>query len=142
MGLPSPEPAPLPRRLTLPSGRVVSPSAWMPPGERRPAPGSPLFEEALSALGEDIALSSAGELDFTLEHELEHHRYFLEGEDPMDEDEHAAIGREAARVLGRRELVRAEVRTLTRSLGDFGKRTWPLWLILVAASIAAIYAER
>jgi hypothetical protein len=81
------------------------------------------------------------ELRETIEHELEHHVYFLRGDDPMDDEERAVIGDEARRIVGRREAERRALRGFGDSLGDFAKRTWPLWLI-AALALALAYATQ
>ena len=73
------------------------------------------------------------ELRETIEHELEHHVYFLRGHDPMDEEEHAEIARDAVRVVGRKETARREI-------DDFVRRAWPLFL-LGAVVLAITIAE-
>lgn len=82
------------------------------------------------------------ELAETIEHELEHHVYFLRGDDPMDAAEREEINREALRVVGRRETTRRTVRSFGESLADFAKRTWPLWLIALAALLLGLAASR
>jgi hypothetical protein len=91
---------------------------------------------------EDGPYDWEGELDETIEHELEHHVAFLEGDDPMDEEERGEIRREAARVLGKKEVVRATVRGFRADFLGFLARTWPIWLILAVATIAVTLAER
>jgi hypothetical protein len=76
------------------------------------------------------------ELRETIEHELEHHLYFLRGHDPMDEEEHAEIDREAVRVVGRREATRRTVASFGASIKEFFTRAWPL--VLVGAAVLAI----
>lgn len=81
------------------------------------------------------------ELRETIEHELEHHVYFLRGHDPMDEEEHAEIDREALRIVGRRETVRRAAATFTDSLRDFARRTWPLWIVAIVALALTLLAR-
>lgn len=76
------------------------------------------------------------ELRETLEHELEHHRYFLQGHDPMDEDERRTIADEAVRVVGKTEATRRALGSFGGSLVDFLRRAWPL--VLLAALVLAI----
>lgn len=84
----------------------------------------------------------SAEIDETIEHELEHHRYFLAGDDPMDEEERAAIANEARRVYGGgKELARQVPALLGKDVGSFFARTWLFWLFVVAVSLAAILAE-
>jgi hypothetical protein len=76
------------------------------------------------------------ELRETIEHELEHHVFFLRGDDPMDEAEHAEIDREALRVLGRTAATRRTLAIFGSSIPDFLVRAWPL--VLIAAVVLAI----
>lgn len=76
------------------------------------------------------------ELRETIEHELEHHGYFLEGHDPMDEEERRAIADEAVRVVGKTEATRRALGLFGGSLLDFLRRAWPL--VLLAAIVLAI----
>ncbi len=85
----------------------------------------------------DESFDVEAELQETLEHELTHHRYALLGHDPMDEDEHDEIDREAERVVGQRELMRRSVSALGADLGGFLRRTWWLWVVVVALSALA-----
>lgn len=82
------------------------------------------------------------ELAETIEHELEHHVYFLTGDDPMDAAERAEIEREALRVVGKREAARRELSAFGESLGDFARRTWPLWLIALLVLVLTLYSGR
>lgn len=80
------------------------------------------------------------ELRETIEHELEHHVYFLRGDDPMDEEEHAAIDREAIRIIGPREVSRRALVAAGSSVPDFVRRAWPL-IAIGAAVLALTVAE-
>ena len=84
---------------------------------------------------EDGPFDWEGELTETVAHELEHHLAYLSGDDPMDDDERAEIEGEAMRVLGKRAVVREGVRTLTGDVKDFIVRTWPIWLLVVLATV-------
>ena len=84
----------------------------------------------------------ADELTETIEHELEHHVYFLRGEDPMDDEERAVIRDEAVRVVGRREAGRRELAGFGASLGEFLVRTWPLWVIAILALAFTLATQR
>jgi hypothetical protein len=78
----------------------------------------------------------------TLEHELEHHEGHLRGHDPMDEDERDEIAREVVRTVGKRALARRGTRALFSDWGEFLRRTWPLWIVLLIAVIALVMFER
>ena len=80
------------------------------------------------------------ELRETIEHELEHHVYFLQGDDPMDDEERSEIVQEAVRVVGRRESTRRSLQVFGASFPDFFRRTWPLWLV-AALALAITLAE-
>jgi hypothetical protein len=58
----------------------------------------------------DETFDVAAEIRETIDHEVEHHLFNLSGHDPMDADERAVIARERARVVGRSELVRRELK--------------------------------
>jgi hypothetical protein len=75
------------------------------------------------------------ELRETLEHELEHHRAFLEGHDPMDEEERAEIARELGGRLGTTEVLRRTVTSTRQAASEFLWRTWPLWAIALAVAL-------
>ena len=80
------------------------------------------------------------ELRETIEHELEHHVYWLRGDDPMDAEEHAEIDREVVRVIGRGESTRRTLTTFGQSFGDFVQRAWPL-IALAALALGFGLAE-
>jgi hypothetical protein len=77
------------------------------------------------------------ELRETIEHELQHHEGHLAGHDPMDEEERREIDREAMRVVGKRAVVRGGATALGADFADFVKRTWPIWLLLIAITLIA-----
>jgi hypothetical protein len=82
-----------------------------PPPKDLPVPTTPptvtIYYRTFAALErEEGPYDWRGELTETIEHELEHHVFFLRGDDPMDEEEHAEIDREAVRVIGRGEAQR------------------------------------
>jgi hypothetical protein len=77
-----------------------------------------------------------GELDETIEHELEHHEGWLVGDDPMDEEERDTIAREQLALVGRKATVRAAAGAFGGDVRGFLARTWPIWLIVAAATFA------
>lgn len=112
-----------------------------PPPHDAPVPTRPptvtLYYQTFAAIErEEGPYDWKGELRETIEHELEHHRYFLSGEDPMDEAEHAEIDREVARVVGRAESTRRTLEVMRLSVPDFFVRAWPL--VAVAAVVLLI----
>jgi Zincin-like metallopeptidase len=90
---------------------------------------------------DDASFDWEAELKETIEHELEHHFAYLAGDDPMDEQERRAIADEAAKIYGTREPLRHEARALGHDVGAFFRRTWPIWLLIVLATIAVSLAE-
>jgi hypothetical protein len=82
------------------------------------------------------------EIHETIEHELEHHTAHLLGHDPKDEEERDEIAREARRVVGKKALVRAATTAFASDLGDFWKRTWPVWILALIAVAIAILASK
>ena len=82
------------------------------------------------------------EIRETLEHELEHHRAFLAGYDPMDEEERAHIARELRGQLGGTEVLRRTVISVRQSVGDFFHRTWPLWVLALGVTLLEAWASR
>ena len=77
----------------------------------------------------------------TLRHEIEHHLGFLSGDDPLDEQEHAEIQREAARRVGKHEIQRRAVRGVAAEVRGFFARTWLVWVIVALATLLAALAE-
>ncbi|MDB4995660.1 MAG: hypothetical protein JWM74_3092 [Myxococcaceae bacterium] len=124
--------------------------SYVPPGPgasdgstpTRPAEISVFYRTFRGAWQDDPAFDWEAELHETIEHELEHHFAYLAGDDPMDDDERRAIADEAAKIYGTREPLRHEARALGRDVGGFFQRTWPIWLLIVVATIAVTLAER
>jgi hypothetical protein len=83
-----------------------------------------------------------GEVDETLAHELEHHAGWRAGDDPMDDDERAEISAERVRLVGRRTAARQSVGALGADLRGFFARTWLIWLIVAAATLAITVCDR
>jgi hypothetical protein len=112
-----------------------------PPAKDAPVPSRPptvtIYYRTFVAIERDEGpFDWEDELEETIEHELEHHLYFLRGDDPMDEEEHAEIDREALRVVGRAEATRRTLAVFGLSIPDFFVRAWPL--VLLAAVVLAI----
>jgi hypothetical protein len=82
------------------------------------------------------------ELRETIEHELEHHVYYLRGDDPMDDAERAAIAAEAVRLVGRSEAARRELKGFAGTFPDFLRRAWPLIVLAAFGLIVAIANAR
>ena len=83
-----------------------------------------------------------GEVRDTIEHELEHHVYALEGHDPKDEEERDEIAREAERVVGKKALVRAGASAFAADMRDFWKRTWIFWIVGLIVVVISVLASR
>jgi hypothetical protein len=91
---------------------------------------------------DDGAYDVEGEVFETIEHELEHHGANLAGHDPKDEEERDEIAREAQRVVGKRALARAATNAFASDVGEFWKRTWPVWVLALIAVTIAILASK
>jgi hypothetical protein len=91
---------------------------------------------------DDGAYDVEGEVFETIEHELEHHGANLAGHDPKDEEERDEIAREAQRVVGKRALARAATNAFASDVGEFWKRTWPVWVLALIAVAIAILASK
>lgn len=96
-----------------------------------------VYYRTFRAMGdEDGPYDWETELRETVVHELEHHIGYLRGDDPLDDEEHAEIAREARRVLGVRALGRQLLSSFAAEFLGFLRMTWPLWALLVAAVLA------
>ena len=91
---------------------------------------------------DDGAYDVEGEVYETIEHELEHHGAHLVGHDPKDEEERDEIAREARRVVGKKALARAATSAFATDVGEFWKRTWPVWVLALIAVAIAILASK
>jgi hypothetical protein len=89
-----------------------------------------------SAAMEDGGFDWDSELEETIDHELRHHEGWRVGYDPMDDSERGEIVREQERVLGRGTVARATVNEFGADLRGFVVRAWPLWVIVVVATVA------
>jgi hypothetical protein len=84
----------------------------------------------------------AGEVETTLRHELEHHLAYLAGTDPVDDEERAEIDAELARRVGRTEAKRRALHAAGRDVRGFFASTWPLWLLVLAATVITFFVQR
>jgi hypothetical protein len=117
--------------------------AYVPPGGDPAAPVGAaeitVYYRTFQAVwDEDGPYDWDGELRETIEHELEHHGGWLVGHDPMDDDEREEIARERVRRIGRAETMRGGLAAFGADVSDFMARTWPIWLIVAAATVAII----
>lgn len=114
--------------------------SYLPPP---PAPTVTVYYRTFArAWAEDEGFDWDAELVETLEHELEHHVYFLRGNDPMDDDERALLRDEAARVIGATEVRRRASDELRQSVPDFLRRTWILWVVVALAFALTVFGQR
>jgi hypothetical protein len=121
--------------------------AYVPPEGDASAPvGSAeitLYYRTFRAMwSEDGPYDWAAEVDETLEHELEHHEGWRVGHDPMDDEEREAIAREHVVRAGKRAAVREGTTALARDMGHFLAVSWPIWLIVAAATVAITVCGR
>ena len=106
------------------------------------APEITLFYRTFRAVwDEEGPYDWRAEIEETIAHELDHHRADLEGDDPVDDEERAEIERERGRVLGKKAVARGEVRALIGDVRTFLVRTWPIWILLLVATLIAAYGD-
>lgn len=77
------------------------------------------------------------EIEETLDHEVTHHLHHLAGSDPLDEEERDEIERDRVRLVGQAEARRRARRGAVADFGGFLRATWPVWLLVAAASAFA-----
>lgn len=123
-------------------GSYVPPWAGSEHAPSRPGEVTLFYRTFLADWQDHGAYDWRAEVRETIEHELEHHEGHLRGHDPMDEDERAEIARDVARTVGKRELARRGARALFSDWGEFWRRTWPLWIVLLIAVIAVVMFGR
>ena len=115
--------------------------AYLPPGGDPTAPVgtaeiSVYYRTFRAIWAEEGPYDWAAELHETLDHELEHHAGWRVGHDPMDDEERSEIAREHARIVGTRTAARRDLATFLLDLRGFVARTWPIWVIVAAATVA------
>lgn len=79
------------------------------------------------------------EVDETIEHELEHHENFLDGDDPLDDEERRVIAQEEARRVGKEELMRRAVSEVVADGFSFVRYGWPLLVLLLVLTIVMYF---
>lgn len=89
----------------------------------------------------DPTFDVEAEIRETIDHELTHHLHHLAGTDPLDDEERAEIAREQLRHVGRAEATRRARRTAADSLSGFLRTTWPVWAVVLLATIIGWCAE-
>ena len=67
---------------------------------------------------------------------------FLPGDDPLDDAEQQQLKHEHLRRVGRSEAEKRAARELFGGAREFVARTWPLWTVVLIATLAAIWASR
>lgn len=101
-----------------------------------------LFYRTFANIAHDEgAYDVRAEVRETIRHELEHHFGHLAGVDPLDDEEHAEIGREQLRRVGQRELERRAAHGFWREVRTFFANTWVVWLIAAVVTLLAVLAE-
>lgn len=118
-----------------------------PPPKDAPVPTSSgtvtiYYRTFEACVAEEPGFDWEAELRETIEHELEHHVYFLRGDDPMDDAERAEIAAEAVRVVGKSEAQRRELKGFAGTFPDFLRRAWPLIVLAAFGLIVAIANAR
>ena len=121
-------------------GSYVPPAGetWAPVGSGEIT----LYYRTFRSMWDDGSFDWRGEIDETLEHELEHHDGWRVGHDAMDDEERAEIVRENARLVGRRAAARDDLGRLGGDVAGFLARTWPIWLIVAVVTVAITTCNR
>ena len=86
---------------------------------------------------EDPSFDLDREIRETIDHELTHHLHHVAGSDPLDDEEHDDIARDATRRVGRTEAIRRARRTVGGDVWGFVRATWPIWAILAVGTAIA-----
>lgn len=101
-----------------------------------------LYYRTFQAMYAEEPYDLQSEIAQTIEHELDHHLAWLSGYDAQDERELDAIASEQSRRVGRSESMRRAAIAARSDLGEFLRKTWPVWLLVAALSIAAALASK
>lgn len=103
-----------------------------------------LYYRTFRSMWDDEPYDVRAEIRETIEHELEHHEGFLEGDDPLDDEERAAIAVEHRRMHGIKpgQELAASASFLATDFGRFLRLTWPLWLIVLVVTLLSLAGER
>ena len=114
--------------------------SYTPPAGEGEQPEIRLYYRTFqSELRFDPSFDVEAEIHETIEHEVEHHLYFLSGHDPMDEEERVVIARERQRVVGRSELERRTRRGLGPEIVRFLRVMAPLLVLLFALLMLELF---
>jgi hypothetical protein len=100
------------------------------------------YRTFLAIWDEDGPYDWEAELAETVEHELEHHEGHRRGHDEVDLAEQRAIDDEAIELVGARGSARLLASTFARDALEFMRRTWPVWVLVLAATLATVLAGR
>jgi hypothetical protein len=108
-------------------------------GEGTIGPASPEIRLYYRSFREEKRLDESfdvrAEIEETIDHETEHHLNFLEGDDPVDDEERAVIAKERALVVGKKELTRRAAKGVLADFVGFVRLAFPLLALLVGLSI-------
>ena len=84
------------------------------------------YRSFLKMYEEDGPYDLEAELRETIDHEIEHHLYYLAGDDPMDASERAEARKDLEEVYGKKTLRRQERREVLVELGRAARIVVPL----------------
>lgn len=103
-----------------------------------------LYYRTFHSMFEDDPYDVDAEIRETIEHELEHHLNFLEGDDPLDDEERAAIVREDRRLRGGNAAtdLAAGAGWLASDFGRFLRVTWPIWVLALFGLLLLLGNDR
>lgn len=103
-----------------------------------------LYYRTFRSMWDDEPYDVDAEIRETIEHELEHHEGFLAGHDPLDDEERAAIVTEHQRLAGIRpgKELAASASWLATDIGRFLRATWPIWLLVLVATLLVLAGDR
>lgn len=104
-----------------------------------------VFFRTFASLWAEERYDWEAELRETIAHELEHHRNFLSGHDPLDEAERAEIEAEERRRLGATratDLFGQGAAWLLADVLRFSRAAWPFLAVLVATGLLLVMCGR
>jgi hypothetical protein len=103
-----------------------------------------LYFRGFKSQFEDQPYDVDAEIRETIEHELEHHIGFLDGDDPLDDEERAAIATEHRRLVGGTEAtdLAAGAGWLASDFARFLRTSWPLWVAVLFALLLLLASDR
>ena len=103
-----------------------------------------LYYRTFRSMWADDPYDVDAEIRETVEHELEHHLGFVEGDDPLDDEERRAIELERRRVVGGSSAtdLAGSAGWLASDFGRFIRLTWPVWVILLFALVIMFAGDR